>query len=595
MTTQKQTEMKTETVYYGDCLKHLKQWIQWNKSLFELQPTLADLIYLDPPWNSKANYNVLFGQGKIDADDCQTAQETAFVDIWQWGKEAEKRTNLICGDVHHDDYFNHPARKSIRGIRECIGETGMLAYCAYMAERLALLKQMLKETGSIYLHCDPTASHYLKMIMDDIFGAKNFRNEITWKRCSSHALVQKGFDNVADTILFYAKDAEQMKANKVFTPVDDVLKQFPHLEKETGRYFHHCALENKPNKSSAGQPRKFLDRTVVSNIGWKWTQETLDARLAENPHLIYWTKSGRPRYKVYADAHPGNVVSNIWTDVPYLASGNKERTGYPTQKPLALLKRIIKASTNEGDVVLDPFYGCGTAVVAAAMLKRKFVGVDISFYSVETVTYSRLNKEARIAEEDIQIKGIPEEMEAARFLAKHDPFDFEIFAVEACRPGMVANKEQRRDKGIDGRGFLLHPVKEKGKKKRLILVQVKAGKPTPSHVRDFANVIRDTKGAVAGVFIILERNWWTRDMQEIADRQGTFKHEHSVDEYPRLQHWHVGQFYFKTPHLRLPNLPEMADPLSGKEMISWKQTGFLTRQYAIWKGATSAAISTHHS
>lgn len=170
-------------------------------------------------------------------------------------------------------------------------------------------------------------------------------------------------------------------------------------------------------------------------------------------------------------------------------------------------------------------------------------------------------------------------MEAARFLAKHDPFDFEIFAVEACRPGMVANKDQRRDKGIDGRGFLLHPVKEKGKKKRLILAQVKAGKPTPSHVRDFANVIRDTKGAVAGVFITVERNWWTRDMQEIADRQGTFKHEHSADEYPKLQHWHIGQFYFKTPHLRLPHLPEMADPLSGKEMISWKQTGFLSRQY----------------
>ena len=188
-----------------------------------------------------------------------------------------------------------------------------------------------------------------------------------------------------------------MKANKVFTPMADVLKQFPHLEEESGRYFYHCALENKLNKSSAGQPRKFLDRTVVSNIGWKWTQETLDARLAENSHLIYWTKTGRPRYKVYADSHPGNVVSNLWMDVPYLVSGSKELTGFKTQKSLALLKRIIQASTNEGDVVLDPFCGCGTAVVAS-MLKRKFVGVDISFYSVETVTCGRLNREARIEE-----------------------------------------------------------------------------------------------------------------------------------------------------------------------------------------------------
>ena len=527
----KKTEMKTETVYYGDCLKHLKQWLQWNKSVFELQPSLADLIYLDPPWNSKANYNVLFGQGKADLADCATAQETAFVDIWQWGKDAEKRTNLICGDVHHDDYFNHPARKSIRGIRECIGETGMLTYCAYMAERLALLRMMLKETGSIYLHCDPHASHYLKMIMDDIFGAKCYRNEIVW--CyKTGGTSKRWFGRKHDTILCYGKSRQDMSTQR--------------------------SIHGK-TKFNLQMVKSYLDDTK-----WKEHHKGADE--------LGFQRDEKGMYRMVG-------CRDWWEDIPLLHPRDSERTGYATQKPLALLRRIIKASTNEGDVVLDPFCGCGTAVVAAAMLKRKFVGIDISLFSVETVTYNRLNKEARIAEEDIHIKGIPEEMEAARFLAKHDPFDFEIFAVEACRPGMVANKDQRRDKGIDGRGFLLHPVKEKGKKKRLILAQVKAGKPTPSHVRDFANVIRDTKGAVAGVFITVERNWWTRDMQEIADRQGTFKHEHSADEYPKLQHWHIGQFYFKTPHLRLPHLPEMADPLSGKEMISWKQTGFLSRQY----------------
>ena len=505
--------MKTGTVYYGDCLKHLKQWIQWNKSLFEMQPALADLIYLDPPWNSKANYNILFGSGKMDVDDCPTAQETAFVDIWQWGQEAEKRTNLICGDVYHEDYCDHLARKSIRGIRECIGETGMLAYLSYMAERLALLRMMLKETGSIYLHCDPTASHYLKLVMDDIFGKENFRNEIVWGY-RTQGISKKRWPRKHDILLFYSKG--------------DSWTFLPQMERQMyEKPFRHTKQDEKG------------------------------------------------RY--YVDTYKRDVWDHDETR-PTI-SQSKERTGYPTQKPLALLKRIIEASSKEGDVVLDPFCGCGTAVVAASMLKRKFIGIDISLFSVETVTYGRLNKEAGMAEEDIQIRGIPEDLESARRLAKDDPFAFEIFAVEACRPGMVANKDQRRDKGIDGRGKLLYPIQEKGKKKRQILVQVKAGRPTPSHVRDFANVIRDTKGAVGGVFITLEKNWWTSDMREIAYRQGTFKHEHSADEYPRLQHWHVGQFYYKTPHLRLPALPEMADPLSGKEMTSMKQTGFLSRQY----------------
>ena len=529
----KKTEMKTETVYYGDCLKHLKQWILWNRGLSELPMSLADLIYLDPPWNSKANYNILFGQGKGDADDCPTAQETAFVDIWQWGKEAEKRTNLICGDVHHDDYFEHLARKSIRGIRESIGETGMLAYLSYMAERLALLRMLLKETGSIYLHCDPTASHYLKMIMDDIFGLKTFRNEIVW--CyKTGGTSKRWFGRKHDTILCYGKSRQDMSTQR--------------------------SIHGK-TKFNLQMVKSYLDDTK-----WKEYHKGADE--------LGFQRDEKGMYRMVG-------CRDWWEDIPLLHPRDSERTGYATQKPLALLKRIIQASTNEGDVVLDPFCGCGTAVVAAAMLKRKFVGIDISLFSVETVTYGRLNKEARMAEEDIQIRGIPEDLESARRLAKDDPFAFEIFAVEACRPGMVANKDQRRDKGIDGRGFLLHPVKEKGKKKRQILAQVKAGKPTPSHVRDFANVIRDTKGAVAGVFITVERNWWTEDMREIAYRQGTFKHEHSADEYPRLQHWHVGQFYYKTSHLRLPFLPEMADPLSGKEMTSMKQTGFLTRQYGI--------------
>ena len=527
--------MKTETVHFGDCLKHLKQWIKWNKSLFELQPALADLIYLDPPWNSKASYNVLFGQSQADLADCTTAQETAFVDMWQWSKKAEERVERLC-----DDNEDHPAGKSMRGLREFIPETGMLNYCAYMAERLALLRMMLKETGSIYLHCDPTASHYLKMLMDDIFGAKNFRNEIVWHYSAGHS-PRKDFKRKHDIIFRYVRDSNKFTFNQPRMPY------FFRTEKEKDIEF------------------KFRDE-----LGRLYRQNrTKD-------------KHGNPK-RFYFDE--GTPVDTVWSylrekEMNSLGATSKERTGFPTQKPLKLLKRIIEASTNEGDVVLDPFCGCGTSVVAAAMLKRKFVGVDISYYSVKTVTYNRLQSEARLPEESIHIKGIPEDFEGAKWLAKDDPFSFEIFAVEACHPGMMANKIQRGDKGIDGRGKLLHPVKEKGKKKSMILVQVKAKeKPAPADVDAFANVIRNTKGAVAGVFITVERNQWTTRMREIAAQEGTFKAVGSAEEFPRLQHWHVGQFFYKTERRQRPHLPEMADPLSGKEMTALKQTGFIMKRY----------------
>ena len=511
--------MKTETVCFGDCLAHLKQWIRWNRGLTDLPPSLADLIYLDPPWNSKANYNIIFGAGQ--ADNSATAQETAFTDMWQWNPEAERRVNRICGTIYHEDYCDHAARKSMLGLKMFIGKTGMLAYCAYMAERLALLHTILKDTGSIYLHCDPHASHYLKMIMDDIFGHKNFRNEIVWCYEKPRPSKYKWRAN-HDCILFYVKGEENtFNAQRV-----------PTLE----------------GKFEMRKPFKRPDGTI-----WK------------------------PK-------EPGKTACDWWYDIPSFATRMtaKERTGYPTQKPLKLLKRIIKASTNEGDVVLDPFCGCGTAVVAAHQLKRKFVGVDISLFAIETVAYNRLQNEAKMLEKDIKVMGIPADFPSAKRLAKDDPFAFEIFAVEACIPGMVANKVQRGDKGIDGKGWLLHPVKEKGKEKWLILAQVKAGKPTLSQVRDFANVIRDDEDAVDGVFITVEKigkeGDGTAGMREVAYRQGTFQHEHSIEEFPRLQFWHIERFFNKTPHLRLPNLPELADPYK-KEKVPIKQIGFLMKRY----------------
>ena len=548
--TSKQTEMKTETVCYGDCLGHLKQWIRWNKDIFEGTPALADLIYLDPPWNSGANYNILFGSGQASDDDSQTAQETAFKDMWQWNAEADRRVNRIILPVDDPEYHDHPAYKSIFALKTLLGKSGMLSYLSYMAERLALLREMLKDTGSIYLHCDPHASHYLKIVMDNIFGAENFRNEIVWcyGKWSNKA---NCFQRNTDTILFYGK-SENAKFN--------VLREFSDDKK---RKMEKGWVTNtvRSAKSSSGRIRQLIvyDRAKAADAIKKGNYD----------NIVYTEGEGSP-------------MRNWWT-IPHLNSQAKERTGYPTQKPLALLKRIIEASTDEGDVVLDPFCGCGTAVVAAHQLKRKFVGIDISLYATETVAWSRLINEAKMPEKEIKIQGIPADFPSAKRLAKDDPFAFEIFAVEACVPGMVANKVQRGDKGIDGKGWLLHPVKENGKKKHLILAQVKAGKPTLSQVRDFANVIRDDEDAVAGVFITVEKigkeGDGTAGMREVAYRQGTFRHEHSMEEFPRLQFWNVGQFFYESARQRLPHLPELSDPYK-KEKVPIRQTGFLMKRYS---------------
>ena len=346
------------------------------------------------------------------------------------------------------------------------------------------------------MHCDPTASHYLKITLDGIFGHQNFRNEIVWKRCSSHALAEKGYDKVADCILFYSQ-SEEMKFNKMFGRDFDLEKRFPHIEEETGRRYQHCALENAPNKSSAGQPRKFIDRTIVSKIGWKWTQETLDARLAKNPYLIYWTKNGKPRYKIYADEYPGHVLGTIWTDVPYLSSGDKERLGYATQKPMALLERIIKASSNKGDLVLDPFCGCGTTIEAAHKLERRWIGIDVAIHAVKRVSAVRLEDHlGLLAGRDYVLDGIPKDLEGARQLWEQDPWQFQKWATEQVG-GFVTSK-RTADGGIDGRLWFA------GERSRLeeMILEVKGGKPNIQFVRALAGVRQQRKAAMAGLILL---------------------------------------------------------------------------------------------
>ena len=520
-------------LYYGDCLEVMDGFPSES----------ADLIYLDPPFNSDADYNILYGA--VGTSGGPTAQVRAFQDTWQWDEEAAARARDIRRATAH------PARKAIAGLSEMLGDSGMLAYLSYMALRLAAMKRILKPTGSIYLHCDPTASHYLKALMDAIFGAANFVNEITWKRYAVHSLAESGFNNVADVILFYAADRPRMRFNKVHAAAgdDELTQRFPHVEVETGRRFQHVALEQSANRASAGETRVIEGREVSSALGWRWTQETFDRRVAANPRVIYWTANGRPRYKLYADEYEGAPVGNIWTDIPYLSAGDAERTGYPTQKPLALMERIIKASSDEGGVVLDPFCGCGTTIRAAHNLNRRWIGVDVSPFAIDFI------KTRRFPDMRIETHGVPADMDGAAKLAAEKPFDFEAWAVTRI-PGLLPNERKTGDRGVDGRGALLEAAPPLPSD--LTLAQVKGGRIRPGHVRDFLHTVR-RENAAFGVFITLEP---VQSSDARAEAAGEEPVTLGASRYPRVQLWSIRDYF----EGRMPILPSLADPYTGKPM-----------------------------
>ena len=362
---------KNRTLYHGDNLDFLRG----------MNSETVHLIATDPPFNKNRDFH---------ATPDSLAKGASFKDRWSWERDVhEEWTDSIIDDW--PDVW-----EVITAARAAYGDD-MGAFLCWLGVRLMEMHRVLRQDGSIYLHCDSTASHYIKAIMDAIFGWKNFFNEITWKRYAVHSLSENGFDNVVDHIFFYAKDYKNVSFRKIYGEVDEdtLSSRFPHIEPETGRRFQHIALEQSSNQSSAGEIRSIQGRTVISKIGWRWTQETFDERLSHNPLLIYWTKNGRPRYKKYADEYAGTPLGNIWADIKYLAAGDAERTGYPTQKPLALYERIIKASSNEGDIVLDPFCGCATTTIAAERLRRQWVGMDI-WDEAHPVTLKRLAEEGMV-------------------------------------------------------------------------------------------------------------------------------------------------------------------------------------------------------
>ena len=338
-----------DSLYCGDCLDVMRAW----------PDGCVDLCYLDPPFNSKADYNILFGRNGHQSGS-KLAQFVAFEDTWTWDDAAQDRVDAI------ERALAHPAHRTIKGLRVLLGDCGMLAYVSYMAERLAEVRRLLKPTGSLYLHCDPTASHYIKVMMDGIFGHENFRNEIIWRRTGAHGGARR-WGPIHDTLLFYSK-GNRYRWNRTYQPYSPgyLDTNYTHAD-DRGRYQPVSLTGSGVRAGDSGLPWRGIDPTEAgrhwaiplaalraaftdrSGLDVLTSQEKLD--LLDAAGLIHWPERGTvPRQKRYADESPGIPVQDIVTDIN--PAGGGERMGYPTQKPLALLRRIIEASTNPGDVVL---------------------------------------------------------------------------------------------------------------------------------------------------------------------------------------------------------------------------------------------------
>jgi site-specific DNA-methyltransferase (adenine-specific) len=491
------------TLFYGDNLPILREHIL-SESI--------DLIYLDPPFNSSRNYNVLFKDEKgVESE----SQITAFEDTWHWNLAAEATYNELLTEAP-----DHIA-KMIESLRGFIGDNQMMAYLVMMTVRLIELHRVLKPTGSLYLHCDPTASHYLKIILDTIFGVKNFRNEIVWKRFNFHADAKR-FGRITDRILFYSR-SEDFIFNRLRVPFSDEYQagKFTHID-EKGRRFR---LDNLNPPGGRGPVYEFHGVTKP----WRFTEDRMKQLEAEG--RIY-TESRVAQLKRYLDELEGQAVNELWSDIDPVNPMANERLGYPTQKPLTLLDRIIQASSNPGDIVCDPFCGCGTAIASAQKLGRKWIGIDITHLSIALQKY-RL--EAMFPGIKFKVIGEPKDIGAAHQLASEDRYQFQWWSLSLIRArplgGEAGSREGKKgsDKGIDG--VIAFIDDNTGKAKRA-LVQVKSGHVNASHIRDLKGTLQRENAAI-GIFITLENP--SRDMTTEAVSAGFYHSPGWNKDYPRIQ------------------------------------------------------------
>ena len=543
------------TLFYGDCLSWMGDW----------PDACVDLIYLDPPFNSNASYNILFGEG-----NGRPAQVRGFEDTWRWDEAAIERSRRLEGAA------GHPAHRAAVALRSLLGPSGMLAYATYMAERLAEMRRILKPTGAIYLHCDDTAVIYLGAVMDSLFGIQNRVNLLSWRRSTRHSDARR-FGRVQDHILFYQRSEEwEWNEEEALEPVkpSEIADKYP-LQDERGRY-RTGDLTGPLHRQERGAPSTLPWRDYdVYEMGRVWSaplrggyaryvneqiipgyldlegvHERLDALDAAG--LIVHPEAGRwPGLKRYADADLGEVPTSLIyspTGFTNYSTRSGEYLGFPTQKPVALLEQLIRPASRAGDLVLDPFCGCGTSMVAAENLGRRWVGVDISSTAIDIVQQRRL----RPLQIEAEIRGIPIALREARRLARENPLDFEAWAVMRI-PGMAANERQRGDRGIDGQGMLSERARDHAS--RLVLAQVAGGRFSLSKFREFLAVL-EREDAACGVYITLDPVT-SPSARDEAGEKGTL--QIGASEFPRVQLWSIADYF----QGQQPNLPVLNDPYTG--------------------------------
>ena len=497
-------------VYYGDNLDILRRYVKDES---------VDLIYLDPPFNSAQDYNVLFQ--KQDGTR-SAAQIKAFGDTWHWDQGAARAYQEVVeggGDVS----------RAMQAFRQLVGGSDVLAYLSMMAPRLIELKRVMKPTANIFLHCDTTAGHYLKLLLDSIFGPENFRNDIIWRRTPAKGLARRRFARNHDNILAYQKsEMAQWNEDATFLPyredeLDEITKLKYRYRDADGRLYRLSDLTN-PNPDRPNLTYEFMGITKV----WRWTQDRMEA--AYQAGLIVQTTAGSiPQMKRYLDEQRGRPIPDVWTDIGPLNSQAKERLGYPTQKPVALLERIIKIASKPGDVVLDPFCGCGTAIAAAQRLGRQWLGIDITHIAVGLIKVRLQDAYGVDFRKQYQVIGEPTTLSEAKALAEQDKFQFQAWALGLVGARTQDANRKGADNGIDGRMYF-HDGSPNGATRQVIF-SVKGGHTGVGDVRDLRGVI-EHEGAAMGVLISLQT---PTDPMRTEAASGGFYESPWSGKHPRLQ------------------------------------------------------------
>jgi len=555
--------MKNRTLYFGDNLEILQK---------KIPNGVFDLIYLDPPFNSNRNYNVLFKEGLQDSP----AQVQAFEDSWHWNRDSKAAFNYLVTQTN-DDISN-----LMLALEKMVGHNDMLAYLAMMTVRLIELHRVLKNTGSLYLHCDPTASHYLKIVLDVVFGKKNFRNEIIWKRKTSSAS-DKSIARSHDTIFYYTK-SDDFKFYQQYRKYSEeyVKSQYTHKD-DNGIYRIHDVVANP---ALGGDSPRYSYKGYVPETRWLISKEKLEELDKQN--RIIWSKSGKPYRKLYLDEMEGQPLNDIWTDISI--SLGEERLGYATQKPVALLERIISASSKEGDLILDPFCGCGTTIAAAEKLGRKWVGIDITTLAISLIK-RRLKDQFDLGRNQIFVDGLPSDLTGAKELFKKDTFEFEYWVLDLINamPAQSKSKENMRgaDRGIDGVIKFIRDVSHNGNGKKngngngnyelgRAIVQVKGGGVQRNQIATLKGDAEREK-AEAGIFITMEEP--TKPMIQEAIDAGSFTTPLTGKfEFPKIQILTVEELLKG----KQPNLPQgLVQDYNKKAKPIEKNTKFWNNNIAV--------------